>query len=73
MYPRGGDGERGGFPPGVINVIHARGMPSGQALSEHMDVRCISFTVSARTGRLIQAAASKSNLKNVILELGGSH
>jgi len=36
-----------------------------------MDVRALSFTGSCRTGRLIQAAAAKSNLKNVILELGG--
>lgn len=36
-----------------------------------MDVRVLSFTGSGRTGRLIQAAAAKSNLKNVILELGG--
>lgn len=36
-----------------------------------MDVRAISFTGSTRTGRLIQTAAAQSNLKNVILELGG--
>jgi aldehyde dehydrogenase (NAD+) len=36
-----------------------------------MDVRCITFTGSGRTGRLIQQAAAKSNVKNVILELGG--
>lgn len=36
-----------------------------------MDVRVLSFTGSGRTGRLIQAASAKSNLKNVILELGG--
>lgn len=36
-----------------------------------MDVRALSFTGSCRTGRLIQAAAAKSNLKNVVLELGG--
>lgn len=36
-----------------------------------MDVRLITFTGSGRTGRLIQEAASKSNIKNVILELGG--
>lgn len=36
-----------------------------------MDIRVISFTGSGRTGRLIQQAAAKSNLKNVILELGG--
>lgn len=36
-----------------------------------MDIRVISFTGSGRTGRLIQQASAKSNLKNVILELGG--
>jgi acyl-CoA reductase-like NAD-dependent aldehyde dehydrogenase len=36
-----------------------------------MDVRALSFTGSGRTGRLIQAAAAKSNLKQVFLELGG--
>lgn len=36
-----------------------------------MDVRALSFTGSSRTGRLIQAAAAKSNLKQVFLELGG--
>lgn len=36
-----------------------------------MDVRALSFTGSGRTGRIIQAAAAKSNLKAVYLELGG--
>jgi aldehyde dehydrogenase (NAD+) len=36
-----------------------------------MDVRALSFTGSGPTGRLIQAAAAKSNLKHVVLELGG--
>ncbi len=36
-----------------------------------MDVRALSFTGSGPTGRLIQAAAAKSNFKKVILELGG--
>jgi aldehyde dehydrogenase (NAD+) len=60
-----------GFPPGVFNVISGHGNPSGAALSSHMDVRAISFTGSGRTGRLIQEAAAESNLKKVILELGG--
>lgn len=63
--------EKAGFPPGVINVISGHGQTSGAILSSHMDVRALSFTGSCRTGRLIQAAAAKSNLKNVILELGG--
>ncbi|GAM90073.1 hypothetical protein ANO11243_081130 [Dothideomycetidae sp. 11243] len=60
-----------GFPPGVFNVLSGHGNPSGVTLAEHMDVRAISFTGSLRTGRLISAAAAKSNLKSVILELGG--
>lgn len=63
--------EKAGFPPGVINVISGHGAVSGATLSSHMDVRALSFTGSGRTGRLIQIAAAKSNLKNVILELGG--
>ncbi|KAJ5548902.1 Retinal dehydrogenase 1 [Penicillium frequentans] len=63
--------EKVGFPPGVINIISGHGHISGNILSHHMDIRVISFTGSGRTGRLIQAASAKSNLKNVILELGG--
>jgi len=60
-----------GFPPGVFNVLSGHGLPSGATLSSHMDVRVLSFTGSGRTGRAIQKAAAESNLKNVILELGG--
>ncbi len=60
-----------GFPPGVFNVLSGHGTPSGAALTRHMDVRAITFTGSGRTGRLVQEAAAKSNLKKVILELGG--
>jgi aldehyde dehydrogenase (NAD+) len=63
--------EKVGFPPGVINVLSGHGHISGQVLSSHMDVRIISFTGSMTTGKLIQEAAAKSNLKNVLLELGG--
>lgn len=63
--------EKAGFPPGVFNIISGHGHISGNVLSHHMDIRVISFTGSGRTGRLIQQAAAKSNLKNVVLELGG--
>ncbi|KAH6972074.1 aldehyde dehydrogenase domain-containing protein [Ilyonectria sp. MPI-CAGE-AT-0026] len=63
--------QKAGFPPGVINVLHGHGNISGTTLAHHMDVRMITFTGSGRTGRLIQEAASKSNMKNVVLELGG--
>ncbi|RBR25257.1 uncharacterized protein FIESC28_01992 [Fusarium coffeatum] len=63
--------QKAGFPPGVFNVISGHGNPSGATLASHMDVRAISFTGSSPTGRGIQEAAAKSNLKKVILELGG--
>jgi aldehyde dehydrogenase (NAD+) len=63
--------EKCGFPPGVINVLSGHGNVSGQALAEHMKVRALSFTGSTRTGRAIQIASAKSNLKKVVFELGG--
>lgn len=60
-----------GFPPGVINVIHGHGVPAGEALSLHMDVRMITFTGSCVTGKVITANSGRSNLKKVCLELGG--
>jgi len=60
-----------GFPPGVFNIISGHGVPSGQILSRHVDVRALSFTGSSRTGKLIQEEAARTNLKKVILELGG--
>lgn len=60
-----------GFPPGVFNILSGHGVPAGQVLARHMDVRALSFTGSGRTGRLIQEEAARSNLKKVVLELGG--
>jgi aldehyde dehydrogenase (NAD+) len=59
-----------GFPPGVINFVSGGGAV-GAALASHMDVRKISFTGSAMTGKKIMIAAAQSNLKRVTLELGG--
>ncbi|KAF7552062.1 hypothetical protein G7Z17_g4581 [Cylindrodendrum hubeiense] len=63
--------QKAGFPPGVFNIISGHGQISGNVLSHHMDIRVLSFTGSGRTGRLIQTASANSNLKSVILELGG--
>ncbi|KAI0319883.1 aldehyde dehydrogenase [Amylostereum chailletii] len=60
-----------GYPPGVVNVVVGYGHTVGQAIAEHMDIDKISFTGSTITGRKIQEASAKSNLKNVTLELGG--
>ncbi|OZJ04853.1 hypothetical protein BZG36_02596 [Bifiguratus adelaidae] len=62
-----------GFPPGVVNVITGFGQTAGAPLAEHMDIRKLSFTGSTRTGKVIAAAAAKSNLKNVCVETGGKN
>lgn len=62
--------EKAGFPPGVIQVVTGPGS-TGALLAEHMKIRKISFTGSVATGKKIQQAAARSNLKRVTLELGG--
>ncbi|KIK69171.1 hypothetical protein GYMLUDRAFT_35240 [Collybiopsis luxurians FD-317 M1] len=60
-----------GFPPGVVNIIPGYGATAGAAISLHPHIRKIAFTGSTLTGRKIQEASAKSNLKVVTLELGG--
>lgn len=59
-----------GFPPGVFQVISGDGS-TGALIASHMRIRKVSFTGSIQTGKRIQEAAAKSNLKRVTLELGG--
>ncbi|KAH7009636.1 aldehyde dehydrogenase mitochondrial precursor [Ilyonectria destructans] len=56
--------EKAGFPPGVVQVITGPGS-TGALLAEHMRIRKISFTGSIATGRRIQEAAARSNLKRL--------
>lgn len=58
------------LPVGVLNVI-ADTNDLGGALTHHPDIRKISFTGSAATGRKVMANASET-LKRVSLELGGN-
>ena len=62
-----------GFPPGVINVItHAPGdaVPIADEFFERAEVRCINFTGSSATGRILAERAGRA-LKRCVLELGG--
>jgi aldehyde dehydrogenase (NAD+) len=59
-----------GFPPGVFQVLSGDGS-TGAIISSHMRIKKVSFTGSIPTGKRIQEAAAKSNLKRVTLELGG--
>lgn len=60
-----------GFPDGVVNLLTGLGHTAGAAIASHMDIDKVAFTGSTETGRLIQTAATNSNLKRVSLELGG--
>jgi acyl-CoA reductase-like NAD-dependent aldehyde dehydrogenase len=60
-----------GLPDGVFNVLPGYGHTAGQALARHMDVDCIGFTGSTRTGKLMLQYSAESNMKRVWLECGG--
>jgi betaine-aldehyde dehydrogenase/aminobutyraldehyde dehydrogenase len=58
------------LPPGVINVITGDGVPVGEGLVKHPDVRLISLTGDVETGKIIARTAA-DHVKRVHLELGG--
>ena len=58
------------IPPGVLNVITGDGVPVGEAIVKHPDVRLVSLTGDVETGKIIARTAA-DNLKRVHLELGG--
>jgi gamma-glutamyl-gamma-aminobutyraldehyde dehydrogenase/4-guanidinobutyraldehyde dehydrogenase/NAD-dependent aldehyde dehydrogenase len=60
-----------GLPAGVFNVLPGYGDEAGRALGLHMEVDCIAFTGSTRTGKQIIQMAGQSNLKRAWTELGG--
>lgn len=60
-----------GIPNGVLNIITGPGALVGEALGRHPDVDIVSFTGSTEVGRLLLRYSSESNLKRIVLELGG--
>ena len=65
--------EEAGFPAGVINVVtHAPGEAGkiADVFFESPAVRCINFTGSAATARILAERAGRA-LKRIVLELGG--
>src|SRR5437763_10700560 len=58
------------IPAGVLQVVTGDGVPVGQRIVEHPDVRLVSLTGDVTTGRTIARVASET-LKRVHLELGG--
>ncbi|WP_109467938.1 aldehyde dehydrogenase [Albibacillus kandeliae] len=62
-----------GLPRGVLNVVTGGGAEVGEPLGRHPDVDMVSFTGSTVTGRRFLHYSADSNLKEVVLELGGKN
>src|SRR6266571_8412215 len=58
------------IPPGVLNVVTGDGVPVGERIVTHPDVRLVSLTGDVETGKIIARNAADT-LKRVHLELGG--
>jgi 4-(gamma-glutamylamino)butanal dehydrogenase len=61
-----------GLPRGVLNIVTGGG-DVGEAVGRHPDVDMVSFTGSTVTGRKFLHYAADSNLKEIVLELGGKN
>jgi 4-(gamma-glutamylamino)butanal dehydrogenase len=60
-----------GMPDGVLNVVTGPGDTVGEAMGRHPDIDCLAFTGSTEVGRRFLHYAAETNLKRVLLELGG--
>ncbi len=64
-------GAEAGLPDGVLNVVTGPGDVVGEAIGRHPDIDCVTFTGSTEVGRRFLHYAADTNLKRVLLELGG--
>lgn len=62
-----------GLPRGVLNIVTGSGSEVGEPLGRHPDVDMVSFTGSTVTGRRFLHYSADSNLKEIVLELGGKN
>jgi gamma-glutamyl-gamma-aminobutyraldehyde dehydrogenase len=62
-----------GIPEGVLNVLPGSGQDVGQAIARHGDVDLITFTGSTAVGKELLGMSGQTNLKRVLLELGGKN
>ncbi len=58
------------LPPGVLQVVTGDGVPVGDALVRHPEIRLVSLTGDTATGKLVAKNAADT-VKRVHLELGG--
>jgi gamma-glutamyl-gamma-aminobutyraldehyde dehydrogenase len=62
-----------GIPAGVFNVVTGGGPEVGEPIGRHPGVDAVSFTGSTETGRRFLRFSAESNLKEVVLEMGGKN
>ncbi len=62
-----------GLPDGVLNIVTGSGSVVGEAIGSHMDIDMVTFTGSTQTGRRFLRYSADSNIKEVVLELGGKN
>ncbi|MEO8462670.1 MAG: aldehyde dehydrogenase [Chloroflexota bacterium] len=60
-----------GLPPGVLNVVPGPGSVVGTAIARHEGIDVVAFTGSTEVGRTFLHHSADTNLKRVVLELGG--
>lgn len=63
---------KAGLPNGVLNIVHGLGHTTGQAITEHPNIKAISFTGGTATGAHIARTAAPM-FKKLSLELGGKN
>jgi aminomuconate-semialdehyde/2-hydroxymuconate-6-semialdehyde dehydrogenase len=61
-----------GMPPGVLNIVHGLGAGAGGAITEHPEIKAVSFTGGTETGKHIARIAAPM-FKKLSLELGGKN
>ena len=64
-------GAEAGIPDGVLNVVTGPGSTVGEAIGRHPDIDAVAFTGSTEVGRRFLTYSAETNLKRVLLELGG--
>ncbi|MPW19758.1 aldehyde dehydrogenase family protein [Paraburkholderia sp. CNPSo 3157] len=62
-----------GIPAGVFNVVTGTGPAVGEPIGRHRNIDMVSFTGSTDTGRRFLTHSAESNLKEIVLEMGGKN
>jgi aminomuconate-semialdehyde/2-hydroxymuconate-6-semialdehyde dehydrogenase len=61
-----------GLPAGVLNIVHGYGHTVGSAITQHPQIKAVSFTGGTKTGQEIARVAAPM-FKKLSLELGGKN